>query len=85
VGEPLKRNVRHLLLRPGLKANAILPLVDCEWDEAKAAGNLEKHGVSFEELPLSLLTHSILISMTRTIRLMSIAISLSEHRGRVAY
>ena len=23
--------------------------MDCEWDEEKAAGNLEKHGVSFEE------------------------------------
>jgi uncharacterized DUF497 family protein len=23
--------------------------VDCEWDEEKAAANLEKHGVSFKE------------------------------------
>ena len=23
--------------------------VDCEWDEKKAAYNLEKHGISFEE------------------------------------
>ena len=23
--------------------------MNCEWDEAKAAGNLEKHDVSFEE------------------------------------
>lgn len=23
--------------------------MDCEWDEAKAAANLAKHGVSFEE------------------------------------
>jgi len=23
--------------------------VDCEWDQAKAANNLEKHGVSFQE------------------------------------
>ena len=23
--------------------------VDCEWDEKKAAFNLEKHGISFEE------------------------------------
>ena len=23
--------------------------MDCEWDEEKATGNLQKHGVSFEE------------------------------------
>lgn len=23
--------------------------MDCEWDEAKAAANLQKHGISFEE------------------------------------
>jgi Ribonuclease toxin, BrnT, of type II toxin-antitoxin system len=32
-----------------LKPDAILLYVDCEWDQQKAASNLEKHGVSFEE------------------------------------
>jgi uncharacterized DUF497 family protein len=31
------------------KSGAILSYVDCEWDQEKASGNLEKHGVSFEE------------------------------------
>ena len=30
-------------------SGAILHHVDYEWDDAKAAANLEKHGVSFEE------------------------------------
>jgi len=29
---------------------------DFEWDDSKAAGNLEKHGVSFEEAALALAT-----------------------------
>jgi len=29
--------------------DAILDSVDHEWDQEKAASNLEKHGVSFEE------------------------------------
>ena len=31
-----------------------LPLVDYEWDPAKAAANLRKHGVSFADAALSL-------------------------------
>lgn len=37
--------------------------MDCEWDEIKAASNIEKHGVSFDEAatvfldPLSLSAH----------------------------
>jgi uncharacterized DUF497 family protein len=30
-------------------ADAILPFMEFEWDEEKAAANLAKHGVSFEE------------------------------------
>lgn len=32
-----------------MKVDAILCYVDYEWDQEKAASNLEKHGVSFEE------------------------------------
>ena len=34
---------------PRIKSGAILDNVDYEWDQDKAASNLEKHGVSFEE------------------------------------
>jgi uncharacterized DUF497 family protein len=32
-----------------MKSDAILHYVDYEWDQAKAASNLDKHEVSFEE------------------------------------
>lgn len=38
-----------LVLRIQIKSGAILHYVDYEWDQEKAATNLNKHGVSFEE------------------------------------
>ena len=35
--------------RPAHRSDGILHYVDYDWDEAKAASNLEKHEISFEE------------------------------------
>ena len=45
----LKASVRHLSLSHGVSAGCYTTLVDLEWDEAKAAANFEKHGVSFAD------------------------------------
>jgi hypothetical protein len=53
------------VLPQSLTANGLQPILtrvatviagDFEWDDSKAAGNLEKHGVSFEEAALALAT-----------------------------
>lgn len=53
--------------------------MEFEWDGEKAAANLSKHGVSFDE------AKTVLISTTQIILTMSIAILSLASRGKVVY
>ena len=63
------------------KSGAILHVVDYDWDDEKAASNLENMEFLLRKQPQSLVIPFMLIFTTRTIPLMSIGILLWGNRG----
>ena len=57
--------------------------MEFEWDENKAAANLSKHGVAFDEAKLSLKMHFMLISTIPTTLMMSIGILSLDNQSSV--
>lgn len=64
----------------GFKARCYTQFVGHEWDQEKAASNIEKHGFLLKKLPPSSTIRFTLIFMTRTIPLKNIDILLWGNR-----
>ena len=59
--------------------------MEFEWDKNKAASNLSKHGVSFDEARTVLMIPFILIFMIQTIPMMNTGILSSDNQHKTAY